>query len=44
MDLSSNTVKLDIPVRLQWENDHGYCGETSIQSCALYYGNYISQR
>ncbi|MFN8398173.1 MAG: T9SS type A sorting domain-containing protein [Bacteroidia bacterium] len=37
------THVLDIPPRLQWDNDGGYCGETSIQSIALYYGNYISQ-
>jgi hypothetical protein len=24
-------VKLDIPTRLQWENGHGFCGETCIQ-------------
>jgi hypothetical protein len=34
---------LDIPGRLQWDNANGYCGETSIQMIALYYGNYISQ-
>jgi hypothetical protein len=40
---SETTTKLDIPTRLQWENGHGFCGETSIQACSLYYGNYISQ-
>ena len=35
---------LPIPPRLQWSNDHGYCGETSLQSIALYYGAWISQR
>lgn len=34
---------LDIPTRLQWENGHGFCGETCIQACSLYNGNYISQ-
>ncbi len=34
---------LNIPARLQWDNDGGYCGETSIQMIGLYYGNYISQ-
>jgi hypothetical protein len=34
---------LDIPSRLQWQNAHGYCGETSIQMIGLYYGDYISQ-
>jgi len=36
-------VLLDIPPRLQWDNANGYCGETSMQMIALYYGNYISQ-
>lgn len=40
---SPGTVKLDIPTRLQWENGHGFCGETCVQACSLYYGNYISQ-
>ena len=30
------TVILDIPPRLQWENGHGYCGETAIQSFGIY--------
>lgn len=38
-----NTHLLPIPPRFQWENGHGFCGETSIQSISLYYGNYISQ-
>jgi hypothetical protein len=29
------TVLLDIPARLQWENGHGYCGETIIQSFGM---------
>lgn len=40
---SPNTHLLSIPPRFQWENGHGFCGETSIQSISLYYGNYISQ-
>lgn len=39
----TNTKILDIPPRLQWENNNGYCGEASIQTAALYYGTYISQ-
>ncbi len=39
----TTSVLLDIPSRIQWPNDHGYCGETSIQSIALYYGAWISQ-
>jgi hypothetical protein len=34
---------LNIPSRIQWPNNDGYCGENSIQMCGLYYGNYISE-
>jgi hypothetical protein len=34
---------LNLPARKQWENGHGYCGETSVQTDALYYGTYVSQ-
>lgn len=30
-------------IRLQWDENSGYCGEVSIQSIALFYGTYISQ-
>ncbi len=33
----------DIPPRLQWMYNHGYCGETSLISAGLYYGQYLSQ-
>jgi hypothetical protein len=36
--------QLDIPPRVQWNNADGYCGETSIQSIALYYGTWVSQQ
>jgi hypothetical protein len=36
-------VLLNIPPRLQWDNNNGYCGECSIQQIALYYGTYISE-
>jgi hypothetical protein len=36
--------QLDIPPRVQWDNADGYCGETSIQSIALYYGTWVSQQ
>lgn len=39
----TSSVVLDIPTRIQWPNDGGYCGETSIQSIGLYYGAWISQ-
>ncbi len=33
----------DIPPRLQWNHNSGYCGEVSLISAGLYYGQYISQ-
>jgi hypothetical protein len=33
----------DIPPRLQWEANSGYCGEVSLISAGLYYGQYLSQ-
>lgn len=32
-----------IPPRYQWENNSGYCGEVSLVSAGLYYGQYLSQ-
>ena len=32
-----------IPPRYQWEHNGGYCGETSMISAGLYYGQYLSQ-
>jgi len=37
------SLQLDIPPRAQWQNNNGYCGECSIQQCALYFGVYVSQ-
>ncbi|HTA39388.1 MAG TPA: C39 family peptidase [Candidatus Acidoferrales bacterium] len=34
---------LDVPPRLQWNANFGYCGETSMISAGLYYGQYVSQ-
>lgn len=33
----------DIPPRYQWNNNFGYCGETSFISAGLYFGQYASQ-
>ena len=33
----------NIPPRLQWNENYGYCGEVSLISAGLYYGQYISQ-
>jgi hypothetical protein len=38
-----NSVSNDIPPRLQWNANWGYCGEVSFISAGLYYGQYISQ-
>jgi len=38
------SMQLPIPPRQQWTNANGYCGETSIQSIALYDGAWISQK
>jgi len=38
-----STTLLAIPARQQWDENNGYCGETSIQSFALYFGTYASQ-
>lgn len=39
----ANVQKNDIGSRLQWMHNSGYCGETSLISAGLYYGQYISQ-
>ncbi|MBV8374484.1 MAG: hypothetical protein JO302_03145 [Candidatus Eremiobacteraeota bacterium] len=33
----------NIPPRLQWNANNGYCGEVAFISAGLYYGQYISQ-
>lgn len=38
------SIQLDMPSRLMWEEYDGYCGETSLQMSALYFGAYLSQR
>lgn len=37
------SVRNDIPPRLQWNANFGYCGETSFISAGLYYGQWASQ-
>jgi hypothetical protein len=39
----TNAAGLDIPPRLQWAGNYGYCGEVSMISAGLYYGQYTSQ-
>ncbi len=36
-------VTNDIPPRYQWNSNDGYCGEVSLISAGLYYGQYVSQ-
>jgi hypothetical protein len=33
----------DMPPRYQWNHNYGYCGEVSLISAGLYYGQYLSQ-
>ena len=40
---NATSVALDITPRLQWEANFGYCGEISMTSAGLYFGQYISQ-
>ncbi len=35
--------KNNLPPRLQWYENYGYCGEVSFISAGLYYGQYLSQ-
>ncbi len=35
--------EIDLPPRLQWNANSGYCGETSFISAGLFYGQYCSQ-
>lgn len=37
------SVSNAIPPRLQWNENFGYCGEVSVISAGLYYGQYLSQ-
>ena len=40
----SNTMRInDIPSREQWNSTNGYCGEVSLISAGLFYGQYMSQ-
>lgn len=39
----AGTHKNDVATRLQWNQNSGYCGEVSLISAGLYYGQYISQ-
>lgn len=40
---AASTRELDISPRQQWEVNYGYCGEVSLISAGLYYGQYMSQ-
>jgi hypothetical protein len=37
------SVSNPITPRIQWNENHGYCGEVSFISAGLYYGQYLSQ-
>ncbi len=42
-EVESHSQNIDIPPRRQWEANYGYCGEVSLISAGLYYGQYVSQ-
>ncbi|HEV7322322.1 MAG TPA: C39 family peptidase [Ensifer sp.] len=42
-EVQNPSVQNDIPPRLQWEANYGYCGEVALISAGLYYGQYVSQ-
>jgi len=42
-NLSLLSARNDLPNRLQWNENNGYCGEVSFIIAGLYYGQYISQ-
>lgn len=37
------SVVIPLPSRIQWNANHGYCGESSFISAGLSYGQYLSQ-
>jgi hypothetical protein len=39
----TSSLQLYLPPRRQWEGNYGYCGEVSLISAGLYYGQYASQ-
>lgn len=39
----ANSWHVNMPPRSQWNGNFGYCGEVSLISAGLYYGQYISQ-
>jgi len=41
--ITANSVTLDLPPRLQWEANFGYCGELSFIIAGLHFGQYLSQ-
>lgn len=41
--VATNVLKNNIPPRFQWDSNNGYCGEVSLISAGLYYGQYVSQ-
>lgn len=41
--INAHTLQNNIPPRFKWNSNDGYCGEVSLISAGLYYGQYISQ-
>jgi hypothetical protein len=43
LNLFANIQNNEVPSRLQWMHNSGYCGETSLIAAGLYFGQYLSQ-
>jgi hypothetical protein len=43
LSMDATEKKNNIPPRLQWNANSGYCGEADLISAGLYYGQYMSQ-
>jgi len=41
--VKAEEIRVHLPPRLQWNANGGYCGEVSMISAGLYYGQYMSQ-
>lgn len=43
IEKKEQVFKINTPARYQWIENNGYCGEVSMISAGLYYGQYLSQ-
>ena len=43
LTLTADSATINIPPRVQWMENYGYCGEMSFISAGLHFGQYLSQ-